>query len=133
MLLDSFIVSVLLAGITGVFLLVCLLLRWDFKRRFREVSNRLGIAERQLRAVQEECKELRRPVAAPPRPSLTAPMGAPASKAPLTAYLMRRDQAIDLHKQGKDAHAIAVDLGMSEGEVKLLLKVHQILQKRPLQ
>ncbi len=54
---------------------------------------------------------------------------APAAEAaafPASLHLNRRGQVVQLHRRGENVRNIACLLGMSQGEVKLMIKLHDI-------
>ncbi len=48
--------------------------------------------------------------------------------APASVNLNRRGQVIQLHRRGKEAAAIASALKVSQGEVQLIIKIHDLTQ-----
>jgi len=50
------------------------------------------------------------------------------TRAPESVHLNRRGQVLKLHRRGHDVPQIASDLGISRGEVRLTLKLNELLR-----
>jgi hypothetical protein len=84
-------------------------------------------------ALQELASKVGEIVARPaPEPPLESP-GVPQSVTLSTTQslnLTRRARALHMRRRGDEAHTIAAALGISQGEVELLLKLDQMVQQR---
>ena len=112
---NPFLFPILACCLSSVFLALCLYLLWD-KRQHRKselpppapVVPDLTPALEQLRARVSELEQA-------PRYSPDMPIN-----------LNRRGQVLRLLQRGDQASEIASTLGISQGEVLLMLKVHQL-------
>jgi len=116
----------LAAAALGLALGVLLYLYCCLKMEIRAVDRRRvreAPAEPEVRALRQRLEELetrgreRAPRAEGPSPAAVRP----------GMNLSRRSQALRLGRQGRTPEQIASSLGMSAGEVRLLLKIHAMV------
>lgn len=116
-----------LALVAGVLVLACLLLRRQVRSLRREAAYErertqgLELMPKQLEELRARLEQL---------DERTVPPGgwSPVSE---SAHLNRRGQVLKLHRGGHSVCEIASNLGVSEGEVRLTLKLHGLLRDQP--
>ena len=121
---------------TGL-LTLFILLKLELHRRAKRLTQQIGLTRDQLGERMAELRaELRAELGAELRAELAelkqqpSPSPAPATEPAVATFTYhRRNQILDLHERGLDAPAIATSLRVQEGEVRLLLKIHQALSR----
>ena len=118
------------AFVSGAIACVALVgLYWKLKRTFREgrATSASSVEELStgLEAANHELEKLsRRIYEVEQRYTPAAEYTSEAASVNLT----RRGQVIQLHRRGKEPPAIASALKVSQGEVKLIIKIHDLTQ-----
>lgn len=92
--------------------------RSEYKSALKEQTDQLETLRKQL----ESCSN--RLVQTEERCVLSC--GTESSAYPTSIHLNRRGQVVQLYRRGENARTIASALGMSQGEVKLMIKLHEM-------
>lgn len=94
----------------------------------RDKMARTGDLAEQLKQLQNQLEQLQSQVAEVEQRRMPA---ADWSAEPASVNLNRRGQVIRLHRRGESSSQIASALGLSQGEVRLIVKVHELRRSAP--
>ncbi len=119
--LESISVSGAVVGASATAIYICL--RTKIRSAQSESANAARETAVRLEAFNEELESWRRRLADAEQRHIVAPEGfAPSA----SLHLNRRGQVAQLHRRGENARNIASTLGLSQGEVKLIIKLYNL-------